>query len=70
MDFKRPSKELIEELKKYDIFVYVTTNGTLITQEVAERLVDDDHGAKLRDLQCQRDSRVQRQSRQPSDFGS
>lgn len=31
---------MLEELKKYDIFVYVTTNGTLITQEIAERLVD------------------------------
>jgi len=32
--------DMLEELKQHDLFVYVTTNGTLITQEVAERLVD------------------------------
>lgn len=32
--------EMLEELKKHDILVYVTTNGTLITKEVAERLVE------------------------------
>ena len=32
--------EMLEELKQHDLSVYVTTNGTLITQEVAERLVD------------------------------
>jgi radical SAM protein with 4Fe4S-binding SPASM domain len=31
--------EMLAELKKYPPTVYVTTNGTLITQEVAERLV-------------------------------
>lgn len=31
---------MLEELKKHAIFVYVTTNGTLITQHIAERLVD------------------------------
>jgi radical SAM protein with 4Fe4S-binding SPASM domain len=31
---------MLEELKKHEIFVYVTTNGTLITPDVAERLVD------------------------------
>jgi MoaA/NifB/PqqE/SkfB family radical SAM enzyme len=31
---------MLEELKKHDIFVYVTTNGTLITPDIAERLVD------------------------------
>lgn len=32
--------EMLEVLKKHNIFVYVTTNGTLLTEEVAERLVD------------------------------
>lgn len=32
--------EMLAELKQHDIFVYVTTNGTLITPEVARRLVD------------------------------
>jgi len=32
--------EMLEVLKKHDIFVYVTTNGTLITKDVAERLVE------------------------------
>ena len=32
--------EMLEELKQYDLSVYVTTNGTLITDEVAERLVE------------------------------
>ncbi len=31
--------EMLEELKKHDIFVYVTTNGTLLTEETAERFV-------------------------------
>ncbi len=31
--------EMLEELKQHPLSVYVTTNGTLITQEVAERLV-------------------------------
>ncbi len=32
--------EMLKELKQHDIFVYVTTNGTLITEKVARRLVD------------------------------
>jgi radical SAM protein with 4Fe4S-binding SPASM domain len=32
--------EMLEELKHHDIVVYVTTNGTLITPNVAERLVE------------------------------
>ncbi len=32
--------EMLEELKKHDVFVYVTTNGTLITEKAAERLVE------------------------------
>ncbi len=32
--------EMLEELKRHDISVYVTTNGTLITKQVAERLVE------------------------------
>ena len=32
--------EMLAELKKHNIFVYVTTNGTLITPEVAEQLVE------------------------------
>lgn len=32
--------EMLETVKKHDIFVYVTTNGTLVTKEVAERLVE------------------------------
>lgn len=31
--------EMLETLKKHDIFVYVTTNGMLLTEAVAERLV-------------------------------
>jgi radical SAM protein with 4Fe4S-binding SPASM domain len=30
---------MLEELKKHNIFVYITTNGTLLTEDVAERLV-------------------------------
>ncbi|GAK55308.1 radical SAM domain protein [Candidatus Vecturithrix granuli] len=32
--------EMLAELKQHDIFVYVTTNGTLITEDVARRLVE------------------------------
>ncbi|MBD3305872.1 radical SAM protein [candidate division KSB3 bacterium] len=32
--------EMLEELKRHDLSVYVTTNGTLITEDVARRLVD------------------------------
>ena len=32
--------EMLEELKRHNIFVYITTNGTLITEEVAKRLVE------------------------------
>jgi radical SAM protein with 4Fe4S-binding SPASM domain len=32
--------EMLKVLKKYDIFVYVTTNGTLVTKDVAERLIE------------------------------
>jgi len=32
--------EMLKELKQYDLSVYVTTNGTLITDEIAEQLVD------------------------------
>lgn len=31
---------MLEELKKHGIFVYVTTNGMLVREDVAERLVD------------------------------
>ncbi len=31
---------MLAELKQHDIFVYVTTNGTLITEDVARRLVE------------------------------
>jgi len=31
---------MLEELKKHGIFVYVTTNGMLLTEEIAERLVE------------------------------
>ncbi|MDY0092782.1 MAG: radical SAM/SPASM domain-containing protein [Candidatus Vecturithrix sp.] len=32
--------EMLAELKQHDIFVYVTTNGTLITRDVARRLIE------------------------------
>lgn len=32
--------EMLAELKQHDIFVYVTTNGTLITEDIARRLVE------------------------------
>ena len=32
--------EMLTELKQHDIFVYVTTNGTLISEDVARRLVE------------------------------
>ena len=32
--------EMLKELKQHNLAVYVTTNGTLITQEVAEQLVE------------------------------
>lgn len=31
---------MLEELKRHDIFVYITTNGMLVRETVAERLVD------------------------------
>jgi radical SAM protein with 4Fe4S-binding SPASM domain len=32
--------EMLARVKKYNVFVYVTTNGTLVTEDVAERLVE------------------------------
>jgi len=32
--------EMLDELKQYNLFVYVTTNGTLLTDAVCERLVE------------------------------